>query len=282
MPITPQELIANLGDLPPLPQVAAQVLRIAADPDASTDELQKVIGTDQALTAQILKIANSAMFGMMREVTTLTQAIMTLGFSTIKSVVIASSAKHLYSRGATGLQERLMWEHALVSALAGRAYARALRFARTEEVFLAALMHDIGKSVMSIKFAERYGVLIRSVYNDQGDGLSMELDTFGFDHAMVGEALLHSWNLAGSIEQAARWHHDPLQAPVEHRNLVALVALGNQMALNQKIGIGKPESLSIATAEALEILGIDEAALESHKDAALEALDRDKSLITDF
>lgn len=282
MPITPQELIANLGDLPPLPQVAAQVLRIAADPDASTEELQKVIGTDQALTAQILKIANSAMFGMMREVTTLTQAIMTLGFSTIKSVVIASSAKNLYSRGTSGLQERLMWEHALVSALAGRAYGRALRFPRTEEVFLAALMHDIGKSVMAIKFPDRYGALIRGVYNEQLDGLRMELDTFGFDHAMVGEALLHSWNIAASIEQAARWHHDPLQAKEEHRKLVALVALGNQMALDKKIGLGQPESLAEATREALEILGIDEAILESHKDTALEALERDKSLISDF
>jgi len=282
MPITPQELIANLGDLPPLPQVAAQVLRIAADPDASTDELQKVIGTDQALTAQILKIANSAMFGMMREVTTLTQAIMTLGFSTIKSVVIASSAKNLYSGGTTGLQERLMWEHALVSALAGRAYGRALRFARTEEVFLAGLMHDIGKSVLALKFPDRYGALIRSVYNEQIDGLSMELDTFGFDHAMVGEALLHSWNIASGIEQAARWHHDPMQASPEQRKLVALVALGNQMALCQKIGLGRPESLAPATAEALEILEIDDAILESHRDTVLEALDRDKSLIADF
>jgi len=282
MPITPQELITNLGDLPPLPQVAAQVLRIAADPDASTDELQKVIGTDQALSAQILKIANSAMFGMVREVTTLTQAIMTLGFSTIKSIVIASSAKNLYSRGAAGLQERLMWEHALVSAIAGRAYGRALRFPRTEEVFLAALMHDIGKSVMALKFPDRYGALMRNVYNDQGDGLSMELDTFGFDHAMVGEALLHSWNIAASIEQAARWHHDPSQAVEDYRKLVAIVALGNQLALNQGIGIGRADSLTDATAEAIEILGIDEAGLESHQEAVLEALDRDKSLISDF
>src|ERR1035438_4030198 len=85
MPITPQELIANLGDLPPLPQVASQVLRVSADPDASAEDLRKVIAMDQALTSQILKISNSAMFGMVREVTTLTQAIMTLGFSTIKS-----------------------------------------------------------------------------------------------------------------------------------------------------------------------------------------------------
>src|SRR5664279_4892583 len=122
MPITPQELIANLGDLPPLPQVASQVLRVSADPDADAEDLRKVISMDQALTSQILKISNSAMFGMMREVRTLTQAIMTLGFSTIKSVVIASSAKNLYSRGNAGLQERLLWEHALTAALAGRAY----------------------------------------------------------------------------------------------------------------------------------------------------------------
>ncbi|HJV22741.1 MAG TPA: HDOD domain-containing protein, partial [Holophagaceae bacterium] len=147
MPITPAELIANLGDLPPLPQVAAQVLRISADPDATAEDLRKVISTDQALTSQILKISNSAMFGMMREIKTLSQAIMTLGFSTIKSVVIASSAKNLYQRGAVGLQERLLWEHALVTALASRALGKQLKFPRVEEAFIGGLMHDIGKSV---------------------------------------------------------------------------------------------------------------------------------------
>lgn len=282
MPITPQELITNLGDLPPLPQVAAQVLRIAADPDASTDELQRVISTDQALASQILKIANSAMFGMMREVKTLTQAIMTLGFSTIKSVVIASSAKNLYNRGSSGLQERLMWEHALVTGLAGRAYGKQLRLARTEEVFLAGLMHDIGKSVMGIKFPDRYGAMIRTVYNEQGDTLELELETFGFDHTMVGEALLHSWNLAQSIVQAVRWHHEPAETPKENRTLSALVALGNQMALDQKIGIGRPESLAHATQQALEILNLTPDQLEEHRDAILQALEMDKSLLRDF
>jgi putative nucleotidyltransferase with HDIG domain len=282
MPITPQELISNLGDLPPLPQVAAQVLRIAADPDSSMDELQRVISTDQALASQILKIANSAMFGMMREVKTLTQAIMTLGFSTIKSVVIASSAKNLYNRGNSGLQERLMWEHALVTALAGRSYGRQIRFPRSEEVFLAGLMHDIGKSVMGIKFPDRYSTLVRTVYNEQGDALEMELDTFGFDHAMVGEALLRSWNLSQSIEQTVRWHHEPMETPKENRSLTALVALGNQLALDQKIGIGRPESLAVPTQQALEILNLSPESLESHRETVLAALEMDKSLLTDF
>lgn len=282
MPITPAELISNLGDLPPLPQVAAQVLRISADPDATAEDLRKVISTDQALTSQILKISNSAMFGMMREVKTLSQAIMTLGFSTIKSVVIASSAKNLYHRGAVGLQERLIWEHALVTALSSRTLARALKFPRVEEAFIGGLLHDIGKSVLGIKFPERYGAILRSVYNGQGDTVEMELETFGFDHAMVGEALLHSWNLAESLQTAVRWHHHPIEAQDLHRVLTSVIALGNEMALEEKAGIGGPDSLKAATEQAIDILKLEPARLEEIKTAMREALEQDKSMIAEF
>lgn len=283
MPISPQELIANLGELPPLPQVAAQVLRLAADPDSSTDDLQKVIITDQALTAQILKIANSAMFGMMREVKTLSQAIMTLGFATIKSVVIASSAKNLYSRGAAGLAERLMWEHALVAAIGARTIARSLRYNRAEEAFLAGLMHDIGKSVLGMKFPDRYGQIVRSVYNGEvHDGLHAELEVFGFDHAMVGEALMRSWNLARSLEEAVRWHHEPSEADEEFRPLAAIVALGNRIALEEKIGVGSPESIDLSTRQALEILKVDEDRLAELREAALQAIEVDKATIREL
>ena len=282
MPITPQELIANLGDLPPLPQVASQVLRISADPDATAEDLRKVISMDQALTSQILKISNSAMFGMVREVTTLTQAIMTLGFSTIKSVVIASSAKNLYHRGTVGLQERLIWEHALVAAIASRAFAKSLRFAQVEEAFIGGLMHDIGKSVMGVKFPERYSALLRAVYNEQGNSLQLELDTFGFDHAMVGEALLGSWNLAPSLQAAVRWHHDPAHAKEEYQTLAALVALANHLALEEKIGIGDPMHLQGASMQAMEILKLGPEALDAIKDGVRSAIEQDKTMIAEF
>jgi putative nucleotidyltransferase with HDIG domain len=282
MPITPQELIANLGDLPPLPQVATQLLRISADPDSSAEDLRKVIAMDQALTGQILKIANSAMFGMMREVNTLTQAIMTLGFSTIKSVVIASSAKNLYHRGTVGLQERLIWEHALVTALASRAFAKAVRFPRIEEAFIGGLLHDIGKSVMGVKFPERYGALLRTVYNEHGDCLNLELDTFGFDHAMVGEALVQQWNLAPSLQQAVRWHHDPIHADEDHLPLAAIVALANHMALEQKAGIGDPGHLEGASFQAMEILKLGPEALATHKEGVRNAIEQDKTMIAEF
>ena len=282
MPTPPQELIANLGDLPPLPQVASQVLRVSADPDANADDLRKVISMDQALTSQILKISNSAMFGMVREVTTLTQAIMTLGFSTIKSVVIASSAKNLYHRGAVGLQERLIWEHALVSAIASRAFAKSLRFPRMEEAFIGGLLHDIGKSVMGVKFPERYGALLRTVYNEQGVCLDLELDTFGFDHAMVGEALVNRWNLAPSLQAAVRFHHDPIHAPADYQELSAIVALANHLALEEKVGIGSPQHLEGASLQAMEILQLGPEALAGIKEGVRAAIEQDKSMIAEF
>lgn len=282
MPITPLELIANLGDLPPLPQVATQALRVSANSDATAEDLRKAISMDPALTSQILKISNSAVFGKMREVTTLTQAIMTLGFSTIKSVVIAGSAKNLYHRGTVGPQERLLWEHALVTAIASRAFAKSLRFARVEEAFIGGLLHDIGKSVMSLKFPERHASLLRTIYREKGPCLDLEVEAFGFDHAMVGEALVTQWNLAPSLQAAVRWHHDPINAGDSHRELAAIVALANHLALEEKVGISDPSHLEGASRQAMEILDLGPKALVRLKESVRRAIAQDKTTIAEF
>lgn len=282
MPMTPQELISNLGDLPPLPTVATRVIQMTTASDTSSEDLQNLIRMDPALAAQVLKVANSAMFGMVREVSTLTQAILTLGFFTTRSVVLAASIKNLFARGPAGPKEHTLWEHALVTALMGSAFSKALKVPESEEVFLAGLMHDIGKNVLALKFPEGYSTLLRRVGDGEGEGLLMELDTFGFDHAMVGEALLSSWNISEGLEAVARWHHDPLRAVPEHRRLVAFVALGNQAALDLRAGLGAPESLLTATRGAMHILGMDGVTYRTYQAMAREAFDRDKALITEF
>ncbi|MCM2250427.1 MAG: HDOD domain-containing protein, partial [Geothrix sp.] len=199
-----------------------------------------------------------------------------------KSVVIASSAKNLYHRGTVGLQERLIWEHALVSAIASRAFAKSLKFPRVEEAFIGGLLHDIGKSVLGVKFPERYGALLRTVYNEGAVCQNLELEMFGFDHAMVGEALVSQWNLALSLQTAVRWHHDPIHASDDHRELAAIVALANHMALEQKVGIGDPAHLDGANQQAMEILKVGPEALASLKEGILTAIEQDKSMIAEF
>ena len=181
-----------------------------------------------------------------------------------------------------GLQERLIWEHALVSAIGARAFAKSLRFARIEEAFIGGLLHDIGKSVMGVKFPERYGALLRTVYNEHGACLQLELDSFGFDHAMVGEALVSQWNLAASLQAAVRWHHDPLHAPDIHQELAAIVALANHMALEQKVGIGDPRHLEDASTQAMSILQLGPEALAGIKEGVLSAIEQDKTMIAEF
>jgi HD-like signal output (HDOD) protein len=151
-----------------------------------------------------------------------------------------------------------------------------------EECFLAGLMHDIGKTVMGLKFPERYGTLVRNVYNEGVDGMEAELELFGFDHAMVGEALLHAWNLPRSLGNTVRWHHDPAHAPEEDQTLTAFVALGNQLALDRNVGIGKPEALHGATGQALAILDLAPEALDAYRLQVVEALETDKDLIREF
>jgi HD-like signal output (HDOD) protein len=143
-------------------------------------------------------------------------------------------------------------------------------------------MHDIGKNVLTLKFPEGYAALLRRVNEQEEDVLALELDTFGFDHAMVGEALLRSWNLSESLGAVVRWHHDPPRAAPEHRRLVALVALGNQVAIDLQIGFGMPDALAGATWEAMDLLGLDERTYQDYRTLALEALERDKGLITEF
>jgi len=282
MPITPHELIANLGDLPPLPQVAAQVLLLALDPEATAGDFHRIIALDPALAGQVLRISNSTAFGMMREVTTLTQAITTLGVSALKSVVMASSARNLYHRGTVDTEERLVWKHALVAAMASRAFAERLGLPQVEEAFVGGLLHDIGKSVLGVKFPERYGPLLRTVHEQKGACLDLELEAFGFDHAMVGEALVSQWNLAPGLQAAVRWHHEPLHAGVGHRKLTAVVALANQLALEQGSGLGDPSHLEAASRQAMEILKLEPGALARLKADIRSALERDQTMLTAF
>ncbi|MCL1892874.1 MAG: HDOD domain-containing protein [Holophagaceae bacterium] len=277
------KLVEDLGKLPPIPHIATQVLKLTSDPDCSLNELQQVIASDQALAAQILKIANSAMFGSMRAIRTLPQAILTLGLNSVKNTVIASISKDLYMKSSMGFYKMIAWEHSLVSALAGSALAKIFRFHDRDEVFLGGLLHDLGKSVLDLKFPAEYEKVIKSFYNGETtNALQLESEVFGFDHAMVGEALLLHWNLPKEITQCVRYHHNPSSADADCVTLAGFVALGNLFALEMGKGIKTPRKFDEAKAEALKCAGISEDALASQTDVIFECIEQDNILITGF
>ncbi|MCL1893693.1 MAG: HDOD domain-containing protein [Holophagaceae bacterium] len=281
--IDAKKLVENLGNLPPIPHIATQVLRLTSDMDCSLSELQQAIASDQALAAQMLKIANSAMFGSMRAIRTLPQAIMTLGLNSVKSAVIASISKDFYMKSSMGFYKTVIWEHSLVSALAGSSLAKVFRFPAHDEVFLGSLLHDIGKSVLDLKFPGKYEKIANSCYcGETVDVLKAEVDAFGFDHAMVGGALLESWNLPTTVTQSVRWHHSPGNADAESIVLAAYVSLGNIFALEMGKGLKTPTKFDDAKNEALERAGISKEAYASQTDVVFECIEQDKAFVTGF
>jgi HD-like signal output (HDOD) protein len=283
MSTSAKKLVEDLGSLPPIPHIADQVLKLTSDPDCSVDKLQKMISSDQALAAQVLKIANSAMFASMKEIHTLPQAIVALGIKNLKSAVIASIVKDLYMRSSMGFYKVIIWEHSLVSALAGGAIAKIFRFPQQEEVFLGGLLHDIGKSVLDLKYPAQYEKITKSYYAGELQYCSeAEFDAFGCDHSMVAEELLYSWNIPAAIVQCVRWHHTPDKAEPKCVALTSYVSLGNIFALEMGKGIQKPHSFDAAKKTALDLAGIPEETLALQAEAVFECIEKEIALITGF
>ncbi len=235
-----KSLIMTIRDLPAMPHVASKVLELSSDPDTSASRLQQVISDDQAMTARILKIANSAMYACSRRIKTLSEAIVMLGFNSIRSLVVTSAARNLYGGNSArmGLKERLLWEHSIGCAFACRLLVSTKHPALTEEAFLAGLMHDIGKLVLNLQLPEQFEEIVQIVYNENREFHETETEILGFDHARVGAMLVNKWKLSPLLEEVIGMHHQS-ESMTPDRPLLLYLDLANRMC--QKYGIGFQE-----------------------------------------
>ncbi len=258
-----QSIVMTTRDLPAMPQVAAKVLELASDPGTSAAQLQQVISDDQAMTGRILKIANSAMYSCSRRIRTLSEAIVMLGFNSIRSLVVTSAARNLYNtrKSRTGLKERLLWEHSIGCAIACRLLTAERAPALAEEAFLAGLMHDIGKLVLNLRVPERFDEVVQVVYNEGRPFHVTEAELLGFDHTQVGALLVNKWRLSPLLEEAILNHHN-LEALTPANPLLLYLDLGNKMCRKMGIGFIDEPELDILGCPANRILGLDRAAFE--------------------
>jgi putative nucleotidyltransferase with HDIG domain len=263
--VSADRLVMLTGDLPAMPFVAYKVMEIVADPNSTIQSLQDVIENDQALAGRILKIANSALYARSRQVTTLTEAIVMLGFNTIRSLAVTSATRNLYLKSSKvlGLKDKLLWEHSVGAGVAGRLIARTVNPKLTEEAFLWGLLHDIGKLVILQKLPDEFDEIVQTVYNEGRDFEEVEMEMLGFSHATVGALLVRKWNLSESFEDAVLHHHDYLQLPPEERNpWCAYIDLANKMCKKLGVGFVRREEMNLAEDPAAQALGLDEERLE--------------------
>ncbi|MGA2193211.1 MAG: HDOD domain-containing protein [Nitrospirota bacterium] len=261
-------LTGNICDLPTIPVVASTVLEMVGREETSAADLQGIIEKDQALAGRVLKLSNSALYGCRGSITTLSTAIMIMGFTILKAVVIAASTKNIYKR--FGHTEKYLWEHSIINGIASREIAMVVGVAKSEEAFLSGLLHDIGKVVINNNYPVQYKNIIRRVYCEGLDFAEAEKETFGYSHLDVGGLLAKKWKLPEEISTAIRHHHDfSLLSEPFLAKLSAIVNMANWVSLNMGVGGEYQGSMDLDSRQALLFLGLK-------NDELFEVVDRVK------
>lgn len=251
-----EKIILETVDVPSLPAIAGKVLQLMNDDFSSVSELEKIISRDQAFSTRLLKIANSPYYGRGKKVDSVSTAIILIGFSTMKSLVVAASLKDVHRK--FGLFETRLWEHSLGVSVAASILARETKMAGSEEAMVVGLIHDIGKTILNNSMPDAYSLVIERVYEEGIGFLEAEDEMLGFNHCNVGGLIARKWKLPKNLEVVIEYHHAetyPVFEDGDYEALCQLVRIADIICLNMNIGIRG--SVDVSTTE-LEGLGLSE------------------------
>lgn len=257
-----QTVVRSVRDLPPMPAVANKVLELLGNPDVNYSKLGEAISSDPAVSARLLKVANSAFYSMKRQIKTLDHAIAIVGEKTLRSLVLAASLEGISK--SYGLLEKLLWEDAMGCAIGSRIIARKFSSADPEEAFLAGLFRHLGKIVMNYSEPDLYRKLVEAAYVEEISTPEIESRFFPYAHEVVGAAVLHKWNFNRSLVMTALHHKDLDISPDEEDaaqmlRLAATVNLAGFVCMKLGIGRRQPlDDLNVAECPGAKVLNLSE------------------------
>lgn len=253
------ERVLSSARLPTLPAVAMRVIELSGKQDVSLREIADTIQNDQALAAKVLKTVNSSYYGLSRRCSTISQAMVALGLTTVKTVALGFSLIQAMGDGEDdGFDYESYWRRCLLGATGASAAAEAAGQADAEEVFLAGLLMDAGSLAMQRELGEDYPAPARQGAGGHGAMAQAERDALGVDHAEIGARLAESWRLPPALVEPIRHHCDPSGAPEEHLMKAKCVALG-ALAADAMMSPDDPTRIPEFRARAQEWLGLDAA-----------------------
>lgn len=269
-----QTLEKKLADLPPLPAVVTRIMEMVNNPETSAEDLNQLISMDQALSSKVLRIVNSAYYGFPKRISTITHAVVILGFNTVRNLVLGVSAFGLLSQKSIpyGLNRAKFWEHSVAAAVAGNVLARR-RLARSrsaaEEAFIGALLHDIGVLFLDSYFPVQYAVTIAFAAREGRSSREAEAMILGMDHVTIGRRIAQHWNFPSRLVSMIGNHHEPSRQK-EHFDMAAIVHAADWMAWQCGYPSSEHTQAPELLPEVVEWLEFDETTLEEIKCEVLQ------------
>jgi HD-like signal output (HDOD) protein len=242
--------ILAVKDLPTLPGVLQEVAILVENPNSSTDQISRAISKDQVLSAKVLKMVNSPIYGFPGRIGSIQHALVLLGFNVIKGIIISTSVFEVMNENMKGL-----WEHSLGCALASAAIARAIGCKDPEEYAVAGLLHDIGKVVAAVQLPESREAIDALVREKQISYRQAENEVLGFAHDRINLWLCTYWNLPPNLKEGLSYHHRPMSATL-YPKVAQVVHVGNFLARLFGVGNGGDDQVSALDEGVLEALEI--------------------------
>ena len=232
-------IIEKIGELKPIPQVANKIMSIVEDPESSVTELTEVIKYDSSVTANLLKVANSAYFGRPEKFNSIHQAIVYLGMDFVADLAfLASIAENLKAeQTGYGLRKGDLWKYSVLSALIARELAKNKGIGKTHLIFTAALLKDIGKVILNQYVEDAFEEINTMVVKKYVTFREAEKQVLGIDHAELGGIVAESWNFSPKMVEIIRNHHQPQKSSISEIES-SIVYLADTMCMMMGVGGG--------------------------------------------
>lgn len=270
MALDKSKIMQDIKSFPSMPGTAIKLLSMIEDPNTDVGKIEEVLRFDPGLTANILKLTNSAYFGLPCTVGSVRQAIVLLGLKRLTQLILASCVNAILDKPVPGYDLPIgeMWRHSIAVSIAAEDLVRELKLPESPEIFTAALLHDLGKIVLGGYVKDELNA-IEEIISEEVSFIQAERMILGTDHAEIGSIILTSWSFPQDVVDAVRWHHNPDE--VEKKSvLIDVVHLANVLCLMIGIGVGREGLLYIPSPEVTKRLKIKTTHLEAVASRTLE------------
>ncbi|HEY8748392.1 MAG TPA: HDOD domain-containing protein [Tepidisphaeraceae bacterium] len=232
------EVVKKVTTIATLPEITMKIIKTVEDPKSSAQQLHKIVSHDPALVTRILKVVNSAFYGLPGQIGSIDRAIVLLGLNGIKNIAVAASLGQLF-RGAElcdGYSAKDLWTHCIAVGVVARELAKNMRLDLPDEAFLAGMIHDVGILLSLQVYPEKLREVCTAAQARTASFCDLERHFIGVDHQQLGMALAEQWKFPRACQLVAGYHHQPERLADQTRFLVSIVYVADTLCCHSKHG----------------------------------------------
>ena len=258
------DVVENLTEMPALPSVVARLTRLISDPRTTASDINAALSSDPGLVTKILKLVNSSYYGFSRRITTITNAVVILGFNQVRNLALSAFIfdKFASARGSS-FDINGFWRHSIGTAFLSAQIAKHLDPKLEEDAFICGLLHDLGKFIMAQAAPSHIAAVTELVKKRDILFYTAETMCLGYTHAMLGAVVMENWNLPEALVEVVRHHHNPVEAPEGARKLCCVTNISDIAARSVLMGSGGDWRIPRLTPEVWDTTRLDWKILEA-------------------